>query len=106
MLDKLTIDHFKEHIGSTFQATPSLGGDAFELELRRADPSHHAAAEGDDGKQDRERDPFSIEFHSRLPHHVPQQIFALEHDGLGKLDLFLVPLGPDADGHRYEAVFG
>jgi hypothetical protein len=31
----------------------------------------------------------------------------LEHEALGDLDLFLVPIGPGADGRqRYEAVFG
>jgi hypothetical protein len=105
MLDKLTIDHFKEHIGSTFQATPTLGGDAFELELRRADPSPFLGEESDEAKKERGRDPFSVEFHSRLPQHEPQQIFDVEHEKLGKFELFLVPLGPDADGHRYEAVF-
>jgi hypothetical protein len=30
----------------------------------------------------------------------------LDHELLGALDLFLVPIGPGADGqHRYEAVF-
>jgi hypothetical protein len=104
MLDKLTIDHFKEHIGSTFQVTPEEG-EAFELELRRADPSPFADEEDKAAQEERKREPFSIEFNSRLPHHVPQQTFAVEHDKLGKFDLFLVPLGPDAEGHRYEAVF-
>jgi len=108
MLDKLTIDDFKDRIGETFRATPTLGGDAFELELRRADPSPHGpqeAQKGDDGDYEPRREPFSIEFHSRLADHAPQQIYALEHDKLGELELFLVPLGPDSDGHRYEAVF-
>jgi hypothetical protein len=106
MLDKLTIDDFQNRLGETFQVTPTLGGEAFELELRRADPSPFAEEEGKEGQQERERDPFSIEFHSRTPDHVPQQIFEVEHEKLGKFDLFLVPLGPDAEGHRYEAVFG
>ena len=101
MLDKLTIEDFTDRIGETFQATPQEG-DAFELELRRADPSPHA---DQPGYEEGARKPFSIEFHSRLPEHSPQQIFAVEHEKLGKFDLFLVPLGPDSDGHRYEAVF-
>src|SRR5687768_16325879 len=105
MLDKLTIDDFKDRIGETFQATPPDGGDSFELELRRADHSPYADLEVKGGDYEQTRKPFSIEFHSRLPHHSPQQIYALEHEGLGRLEIFLVPLGPDADGHRYEAVF-
>ncbi len=103
MLDKLKIDDFEKHIGDTFKATPQEG-EAFDLELRRADPSPYQDAKESAGERD--RDPFSVEFHARLPHYVEQQIFSIEHEKLGEFDLFLVPLGPDAEGHRYEAVFG
>jgi hypothetical protein len=99
MLDKLTIDDFTPRIGETFTATPQEG-EALELELRRAESSPYGSEEG------AERAPFSIEFHSGLPQHVPQQTFAIEHGEMGRFDLFLVPLGPDGEGHRYEAVFG
>jgi len=36
---------------------------------------------------------------------VTQRIHALEHPVLGTLDIFLVPVGPDAQGMRYQAVF-
>jgi hypothetical protein len=37
---------------------------------------------------------------------LQQQIYRLECEGLVEsLDLFLVPIGPDANGMRYEAVF-
>ena len=108
MLDKLTLDDFTNRIGETFQATPQEG-EPFELELRRADPSRYSddEARGDKGKGDGpQRDGFSIEFHSRLPHHTPQQTVQMRHEQLGEFELFIVPLGPDAEGHRYEAVFG
>jgi hypothetical protein len=42
----------------------------------------------------------------RRPHDLlPQRIYRLEHDELGALDLFLVPIGRDDSGVRYEAVF-
>ena len=103
MLDKLTVDDFKSRIGETFRATPQEG-EPLELQLSRADPSPYV--EEEQAERPAERAPFSLEFHSPLPQHVPQQIFAIEHDEMGKFDLFLVPLGPDAEGHRYEAVFG
>lgn len=105
MLDKLTIDDFEKRIGETFQVTPQ-DGEPFELELRRADASPYGEQEGEEAQKARERKPFSVEFHSRRNEHVPQQIFAVKHDDMGEFDLFLVPLGPDAEGHRYEAVFG
>lgn len=36
---------------------------------------------------------------------LPQQIYQLLHDRLGEFELFLVPLGRDAHGSYYEAVF-
>ncbi|MHC5109346.1 MAG: DUF6916 family protein [Planctomycetota bacterium] len=36
---------------------------------------------------------------------LPQQIYRIEHEILGQMDSFIVPLGPDAKGMRYEAVF-
>ena len=114
MLEKLTIDDFKKRIGETFVVTPRnaqgrpVKREAFEVELRRAEPSPYddGGKKNEDAKKARKRDPFAVEFHSRLSHHVPQQTFAVEHAKMGTFDLFLVPLGPDAEGHRYEAVFG
>ena len=48
---------------------------------------------------------FSLFF--RGPHEplLPQQIYPLEHDQLGRLDLFIVPVKRDEGGLYYEAVF-
>jgi uncharacterized protein DUF6916 len=37
---------------------------------------------------------------------LPQQVYTLTNDTLGRLEIFLVPIGPDEAGVRYEAVFG
>jgi hypothetical protein len=29
----------------------------------------------------------------------------MEHEEIGALDIFLVPIGPDEEGPRYEAIF-
>jgi hypothetical protein len=34
-----------------------------------------------------------------------QQIVPLEHDTMGRLDIFLVSIGPDEQGMQYEAIF-
>lgn len=49
--------------------------------------------------------PFSIEFLGPRDPVLPQRIYRLEHPALGALELFIVPIGRDADGVRYEAVF-
>lgn len=52
------------------------------------------------------RAPFSLTFREpRATTYLQQATVRLEHEDLGDLDLFLVPIGPDVDGMRYEAVF-
>jgi hypothetical protein len=36
---------------------------------------------------------------------LSQGIYRVEHDELGTLDLFLVPIGRDQNGIQYEAIF-
>ena len=53
-----------------------------------------------------ERAPFALQFRTpAVMGYVPQRIYALTHSVLGTVEIFLVPLGADADGMRYEAVF-
>jgi hypothetical protein len=49
--------------------------------------------------------PFALLFRVEEGPVLPQRIYPLEHDRLGRLELFLVPVGPDDLGMRYEAVF-
>lgn len=51
------------------------------------------------------RQSFALLFLGPAQPTFPQMIHALEHDGLGVVELFLVPLGPDERGMRYEAIF-
>jgi hypothetical protein len=51
------------------------------------------------------RRPFSLVFRGPPGVLLPQRVYRLEHDGIGAFELFLVPIGPDAAGMRYEAVF-
>ena len=36
---------------------------------------------------------------------LPQNTYGIEHKELGTLSIFIVPIGLDAEGMRYEAVF-
>lgn len=51
------------------------------------------------------REPFSLVFRAPPNLRLPQAIYRLENEALGRLDLFLVPIGPNASGMCYEAVF-
>jgi hypothetical protein len=48
---------------------------------------------------------FSLIFRGPLQPFLPQGTFRMEHDKMGTLDLFLVPIGKEEDGFRYQAVF-
>jgi hypothetical protein len=49
---------------------------------------------------------FSLIFRSSHSGHRPQGTYRLKHPQLGSFELFLVPIGPDAQGSmRYEAIF-
>ena len=52
------------------------------------------------------RQPFSLQFLGPESHqYLVQHIYRLEHEQMGALDLFIVPLGPEAGRMRYEAIF-
>jgi hypothetical protein len=102
-LDELTVDDFKSAVGSRF----SLGegdGPNVELEIAGAEahtPDADAAAKDESGK----RTPFSVDLRGPLEPILPQQIYSLVHADLGTLEIFIVPVGVDAAGTRYEAIF-
>jgi hypothetical protein len=98
MLEQLTYHSFGPYLDQTFHV--KSGEDTLELTLLEAVPIGSAP-------QDGKRHPFSVVFLGPAEPILPQRIYDLEHAEMGKLSLFLVPLGPDrtARGMRYEAVF-
>jgi hypothetical protein len=56
------------------------------------------------------RRPFSLIFRGAFlgpegNRYLPQRMYTMENEKLGRLEIFIVPIGPDGDGMRYEAVF-
>ena len=51
------------------------------------------------------RAPFSLIFRGASPVVLPQKLYSLNNATLGRLDLFLVPVGRDREGVLYQAVF-
>ena len=51
------------------------------------------------------REAFSVTFEGTLDPALGQQVWPLDHDELGRLDVFLAPLGPEGESMRYQAVF-
>lgn len=98
MLEKLNIEDFQKWVNLKFKLKLDSGR-ALELELVRVTK----ATERELGEE--ERTPFSAEFLGPESPVLPQSIYPLENDAAGKLDLFLVPVGPESGGMIYEAVF-
>lgn len=101
MSEPLDLDFFKPHVGTTFRVQKIAGlEDGYPIELASAEPD--TPAEGAP-----RQDPFTLVFTGDAAAYMPQGVYDLEHDELGQVTLFLVPLGPEAPGRpmRYEALF-
>ncbi len=99
VLESLTLATFTGREGERFR----IGGEGdvapFDTELIEVTQAGQAPAGGG-------RAPFSLVFRSAPDHQaLPQRIYRVEHAELGALDIFLVPIGADASGMRYQAVF-
>jgi len=97
MLDTFTLEVFTALVASDFGLTDGSGTN-IKLELIEAQ-SVGAAAAG------MSREPFSLTFGGPREPLLAQGTYRLAHGELGEFDLFMVPIGQDADSTRYEAVF-
>ncbi len=95
--EPLTLELFAGRVGEPFRLRVAEGE---VLDLRLAEAISLGEPYGAD-----HRAPFSIVFSGPPQPIVGQRIYPLDHDELGTLELFLVPIRPDAAGARYEAVF-
>jgi hypothetical protein len=51
------------------------------------------------------RPPFSLIFRCADERVLPQHTYSLNHPALGEVSVFLVPIGKDAKGVSYQALF-
>ncbi len=103
MPDLLTYSTFKTLLGSKFtlRALAECPEGKEELVLMEAEKLPQRSAGNSAGS----REPFSLVFRGPAGISLPQQIHVMEHETLGVMEIFLVPIAPDAAGLRYEAVF-
>jgi hypothetical protein len=101
--EALRVEEFSGRIGQEFSIGVE-GGGSFRARLAEAATLRLEAGGG-------ERPPFQLQFHS-AEHSAaafwPQRIYTVEHAELGRMEIFLVPIGPARDGgggFRYQAVF-
>jgi len=96
-----TYDDFADRVGEQFLVSLGDGRD-LTLVLAEARVSAEAGGAAPDGAT---RQQFSLLFRGPAEPTLGQAIWDLQHDEIDGLALFLVPLGPDAEGARYEAAF-
>jgi hypothetical protein len=96
--DAFTVDRFLPRVGEVFHARAE-GGEPVALLLSEIE---RLVA---DRPERRERVPFSLLFHAPRGVALEQRIHWLEGPGIEPFECFLVPIGPDAHGMRFEAIF-
>jgi len=102
MIEGFTVETFADRIGERFRINFDEST-ALETELVVAVPA--VSASGSPLETVGERAPFSIVFRGPTDPVLPQRIYRFEHQDLGAFEIFIVPIGRDADGVRYEAIF-
>jgi hypothetical protein len=98
MLDKLQSSDFLPNLHGRFRVL-SDGVEPIELELTRVTEIRQKS-------RPEARAPFSLIFLGpSSQQYLIQHTYRLEHERMGALDLFLVPLGPAEGRMQYEAIF-
>lgn len=101
-MEQLNLSFFKDHVDSTF----NLNLDDITLDLTLVEAEPRKGTPKGFGVPDTIRDEaFALLFRGPSEKPLPQRIYPLSHDKLGRLDIFLVPVGIDEKGRYYEAMF-
>jgi hypothetical protein len=94
MSEQLKIDDFSKHLNTKFQIYRT-DDEIFEAELVGV-----YELRNDDVLQT-----FAVEFLLSNEFGVEQKIYKIEHPELGTMELFIVPVGKNESGIRFEAIF-
>lgn len=93
MIETFTEGTFLDHLNTTFRVSGATS-EPLEIELVKvtslSSPGHVQ---------------FSIQFQGPGNLFLPQRTYTIEHETIGRFDLFLVPVGKNSTGFEYEAVF-
>jgi len=77
----------------------------FRVGVAAAEPVELEIVTVSDLQQSTRHSEFALEFRGPRDRFIGQGTFGFEHDDMGRFDLFIVPIGLDAAGYRYEAIF-
>jgi hypothetical protein len=100
-LEQLTMETFSKWVKTRFRVQTS-STDAVEMEL--AEVSLSPAIPGNPPTRSG-CESFSVVFIGPAEPVLPQRIYSFENSVVGRFDLFIVPIGRDSSGTRYQAVF-
>lgn len=98
MAERLTAQNCTDQLKTKFRL---MSDDEIELELELDEVQPFPDLTHARGDMER----FSLYFVGPGDKFLPQGMRRLEHDHFGELEIFLVPVGQDSKGFRYEAVF-
>lgn len=99
----LNRETFAAHLNERFCAVIEPGN---EVELKLVEVAALASgSKGDESQRSLRQDPFTLVFSGPRDMPLEQGTFHVEHDQIGRFDLFLVPIGEDQSNRQYEAVF-
>ena len=92
----LTEAEFSKHLNTKFRVASEQ-----PIELELAEVKGYLSKPHEQSGMER----FSVFFNGPSNPFLPQRVYALEHEGMGAFELFLVPVAKGENGFRYEAVF-
>jgi len=95
MSDQFQCETFQKQLNQVFQ----IHGEFGTIEATLTDCKKLS------GPPTNNRAPFSIVFRGPPEPLLDQDTYKVKNDAMGAMEIFLVPLGPDSTGMRYEAVF-
>ena len=94
--EPLTRELFGDKVGQTW-VLDEANAPPLELTLTEVEPLKNYAK--------LKREPFSLYFTTSGDFVLPQRLYALRHGTLGRMAIFLVPIGREGDITTYQAVF-
>lgn len=94
---EVTREELARHVDDVFEVS---AGEAIAFEAHLVEVSPMGSTVGPTG-----RSPFSAVLRGPANEAPEQAIYQVRHPELGSFELFLVPIGPDDEGMKYEAVF-
>ncbi len=108
--DPFRHDLFTPLIGSTFRIEFTDGSIDLQLEeVTPIPPPRYLTSEGVLPVPEHvapRRDPFTVSFRGPRDVKLPQRVYRMTQESFAEpLDIFIVPIGVDAEGYRYQAVF-